>query len=339
MEQRNHSTNDAKNTQYIFYNHIYEAETKPIVQTLRYDCQRGPRQEAIKVTRHFGLEIECCMINKLLHGKIYSRSSSINMLWDVHNRNVRLNTTRYHLPFCMISFQRKRIGNHRFLRMICQNHFNFAQHCACYPAGSRHPHANCHITDPFYGNPPVIDGFPSQSLMKRCFCIFCDLSVNTFDNRDPTIGTLLISNFSLSFTEFCIDVPVIAQGNNSNEYVHGRVYIHGLVQDCSNFSALEMELLQRFMMQSFCIFYDLSVNMLLDNCDPTMVTLLISYSLSPTEFCIDIPVIAQGNKSNEDGLVQGCSNFSAIAMELLQSCASIDIYLGGISNLMKFSWT
>ena len=76
-------------------------------------------------------------------------------------------------------------------------------------------------------------------------------------------------------------------------------HVKGLVQDCSNSSALAMELLQACTKPSMCITSTIS-----------------SHLLKNTNFWF----LAHWCEHYMDGLVQDCSNSSALAMELLQAC-------------------
>ena len=92
----------------------------------------------------------------------------------------------------------------------------------------------------------------------------------------------------------------------------GEDHFDGLVQDCSNSSALAMELLQS------CT-------------DPSIYTMMMS-SNNPVSQFVETAI----GEDHFDGLVQYCSNSSALAMELLQSCTDPSIYIMMMSSGAPF---
>ena len=96
-----------------------------------------------------------------------------------------------------------------------------------------------------------------------------------------------------------------------------------LVQDCSNSSALAMELLQsctKSAMDSLC------ASLFLSSCESAKCRLISCYLTIPPippSVCQQGDVWSQDSHwlgANTDSLVQECSNSSALALELLQSC-------------------
>ena len=92
------------------------------------------------------------------------------------------------------------------------------------------------------GNPPVTIGFPTQRPVMLRFDVLFDLRLNKRLSKNRDAGDLRRHRAHYELTvmyEWNQEVP-----NHTETQKRRQLYIDGLLQDCSNSSALAMELLQ-----------------------------------------------------------------------------------------------